>query len=45
MDTPGADTLIGAIGLGLPPVVCSGPGTFRVKRQPCASSIGAFSET
>lgn len=44
MDTPGADVLIGGIGLGLPPVVVSGPGTFRVQRQPCASAIGAYSE-
>ena len=45
MDTPGADTLIGSIGLGLPPQVVSGPGTYRVQRQPCASAIGAYSET
>lgn len=45
MDTPGADALVGGIGLGIPPVVVSGPGTFRVLRQPCATAIGAFSET
>jgi len=44
MDTPGDDVLIGSIGLSLPPVVVSGPGTFRVQRQPCASAIGAYSE-